>query len=91
MEWVTRYSLSLFSSFLFFSSDHIKRLEYFAAPFLFVAGMALFIWAWYSVGSVGEILEASENLVEHPRPFWEIFVSGLTGMLFFFFSFAISC
>ena len=29
--------------------EHIKRLEYFAAPFLFVAGLALFLWAWISV------------------------------------------
>jgi len=33
------------------------------------------------VNSVEEILEASEQLVQDPRPFWEIFISGLTGKL----------
>lgn len=37
--------------------DSIKILETWAAPFLLLFGIALFVWAWVKVGSVGDMLE----------------------------------
>jgi NCS1 family nucleobase:cation symporter-1 len=64
--------------------DSIKTLENWAAPFLLLIGAALLIWAWTSVGSLGEILDASYTLsAESGVNFWSIFWPGLTAMVGF--------
>ena len=64
--------------------DSIKKLETWAAPFLLLIGIALLIWAWAEVGSMGEILTASNELAaESGVSFWKIFWPGLTAMVGF--------
>ena len=64
--------------------DSIKKLETWAAPFLLLIGIALLIWAWVEVGSMGEILTASNELAaESGVGFWKIFWPGLTAMVGF--------
>lgn len=64
--------------------DSIKKLETWAAPFLLIMGIALLIWAWMEVGSMGEILAASNTLAESSGVgFWKIFWPGLTAMVGF--------
>src|SRR5690606_31674211 len=64
--------------------DSIKRLENWAAPFLLVIGIALLVWAWIRVGSLGKILEASYTLSKTTQVnFWRIFWPGLTAMVGF--------
>ncbi len=64
--------------------DSIKQLETWAAPFLLLMGVGLLAWAWIEVGSMGEILEASNQLAaESGVNFWSIFWPGLTAMVGF--------
>ena len=64
--------------------DSIKQLETWAAPFLLIMGIGLLIWAWVEVGSMGTILEASNQLAENSGVnFWAIFWPGLTAMVGF--------
>ena len=64
--------------------DSIKQLETWAAPFLLIMGIGLLIWAWAEVGSMGTILEASNQLAENSGVnFWAIFWPGLTAMVGF--------
>ena len=64
--------------------DSIKKLETWAAPFLLIMGIGLLAWAWMEVGSMGEILEASNQLAaESGKDFWKIFFPGLTAMVGF--------
>lgn len=62
-------STGLFASYLIFwaiqvaiivrGMDTIRVLESWAAPFLIFIGVALFVWAWSKVGSLGAMLGAS--------------------------------
>ncbi len=64
--------------------DSIKKLETWAAPFLLIIGIALLVWAWVEVGSMGQILEASNELAAASGVgFWKIFWPGLTAMVGF--------
>jgi nucleobase:cation symporter-1, NCS1 family len=36
--------------------DTLKRIETWAAPFLLLLGLAMFVWAWHRVGDVGQML-----------------------------------
>ncbi|MBA2329260.1 MAG: NCS1 family nucleobase:cation symporter-1 [Flavisolibacter sp.] len=64
--------------------NSIKVLETWAAPFLLIIGFFLLIWAWATVGSLGEILNASYALSSEGNvDFWKIFFPGLTAMVGF--------
>lgn len=64
--------------------ESIKVLETWAAPFLLIIGLCLLGWAWVSVGSMGEILDASYTLSQTSDVnFWAIFWPGLTAMVGF--------
>jgi NCS1 family nucleobase:cation symporter-1 len=64
--------------------NSIKVLETWAAPFLLIIGFFLLIWAWTTVGSLGEILNASYALSSEGNvDFWKIFFPGLTAMVGF--------
>lgn len=64
--------------------NSIKKLETWAAPFLLFIGFCLLLWAWFSVGSMGQILNASYTLSgEGNIDFWKIFFPGLTAMVGF--------
>ncbi|HLF65681.1 MAG TPA: NCS1 family nucleobase:cation symporter-1 [Saprospiraceae bacterium] len=64
--------------------DSIKTLENWAAPFLLLIGAALLIWAWVTVGSMSQILDASYTLAAASNvDFWSIFWPGLTAMVGF--------
>ncbi|MEI6057206.1 MAG: NCS1 family nucleobase:cation symporter-1 [Lentisphaerota bacterium] len=62
----------------------LKKFEVYASPFLILTGLLLFIWAWWKVGSISEILEASNHLVgSNHESFWVIFWPGLTAIVGF--------
>ena len=64
--------------------ESIKQLENWAAPFLLLIGVGLLLWAWFRVGSMSEILDASYLLAsESDVKFWKIFWPGLTAMVGF--------
>lgn len=64
--------------------DSIKTLEAWSAPFLLLIGFCLLFWAWYKVGSMGNILQASYSLsTQNNVDFWKIFFPGLTAMVGF--------
>jgi nucleobase:cation symporter-1, NCS1 family len=64
--------------------NSIKTLESWAAPFLLLIGVALLIWAWTQVGSLGAMLDASYTLSSTGQvDFWKIFWPGLTAMVGF--------
>ena len=64
--------------------ESIKELENWAAPFLLLIGISLLLWAWFRVGSMGEILDASYLLAKDADvQFWKIFWPGLTAMVGF--------
>lgn len=64
--------------------NSIKVLETWAAPFLLIIGFCLLVWAWTTVGSLGEILNASYTLYNEGNvDFWQIFFPGLTAMVGF--------
>jgi len=87
-------NLAQFGSFLLFWSlniyiiyrgiDSIKVLETWAAPFLLIIGACMLGWAWWEVGSMGEILDASYTLSQNTTvDFWKIFWPNLTAMVGF--------
>lgn len=87
-------NLAQFASFIFFWAinmyiifkgiESIKKLETYAAPFLLLIGVAMLIWAWWTVGSMGEILAASYTLSSNTDVnFWAIFWPSLTAMVGF--------
>ncbi len=62
----------------------IKLLEVWSAPFLLIIGLCLLIWAWIKVGSMTEILAASNHLSNQTNiDFWKILFPGLTAMVGF--------
>ena len=64
--------------------DSIKVLETWAAPFLLLMGAGLLAWAWWEVGSLGKILDASYTLSQRSDiKFWSIFWPNLTAMVGF--------
>jgi len=64
--------------------ESIKVLETWAAPFLLVIGACMLIWAWWEVGSMGKILDASYTLSQNTNvDFWAIFWPNLTAMIGF--------
>ena len=64
--------------------ESIKQLENWAAPFLLLIGVGLLLWAWFRVGSMSDILDASYLLAkESDVRFWKIFWPGLTAMVGF--------
>ena len=64
--------------------DSIKVLETWAAPFLLLIGACMLAWAWWEVGSLGEILDASYTLSSNTDvDFWKIFWPNLTAMVGF--------
>ena len=87
-------NLAQFGSFLLFWSlniyiiyrgiDSIKVLETWAAPFLLIIGACMLGWAWWEVGSMGKILDASYTLSQNANvDFWKIFWPNLTAMVGF--------
>ena len=46
--------------------EALKVFETLAAPFLLLTGLALFIWAWAKVGSLGEMLTDATPHVQQP-------------------------
>ncbi len=64
--------------------NSIKLLETWSAPFLLIIGLCLLLWAWFRVGSMNEILNASYSLSKQANvDFWKIFFPGLTAMVGF--------
>lgn len=64
--------------------DSIKVFETWAAPFLLVIGAFMLGWAWWEVGSMGAILDASYTLSQNADVnFWKIFWPNLTAMVGF--------
>jgi nucleobase:cation symporter-1, NCS1 family len=64
--------------------DSIKKLEAWSAPFLLLIGLCLLLWAWFKVGSMKDILDASYTLSSQNNvDFWQIFFPGLTAMVGF--------
>lgn len=64
--------------------NSIKLLEAWSAPFLLIIGLCLLLWAWFRVGSMKEILQASYTLSSQTNvDFWKIFFPGLTAMVGF--------
>ncbi|MCO6475515.1 MAG: NCS1 family nucleobase:cation symporter-1 [Phaeodactylibacter sp.] len=64
--------------------ESIKQLENWAAPFLLLIGVSLLLWAWFRVGSMSQILDASYVLAKGSDvQFWKIFWPGLTAMVGF--------
>lgn len=64
--------------------DSIKKLEAWSAPFLLLIGLCLLLWAWFRVGSMNDILNASYTLSSQNNvDFWKIFFPGLTAMVGF--------
>lgn len=90
------YGLSHYLSFLIFwcvniyfvlaGTESIRRLETVAAPFLILMGASLLVWAVARVGSVGEILTASQQLgteqdLPFPRFVLTLFLPWVTAMV----------
>lgn len=64
--------------------NSIKLLETWSAPFLLIIGLCLLLWAWFRVGTMKEILQASYTLSSQANvDFWKIFFPGLTAMVGF--------
>jgi NCS1 family nucleobase:cation symporter-1 len=64
--------------------DSIKVLETWAAPFLLLIGACMLGWAWWEVGSMSDILDASYTLSQNSDvKFWKIFWPNLTAMVGF--------
>lgn len=64
--------------------DSIKKLEAWSAPFLLLIGLCLLLWAWFRVGSLKDILNASYTLSSQNNvDFGQIFFPGLTAMVGF--------
>jgi nucleobase:cation symporter-1, NCS1 family len=64
--------------------DSIKLLETWAAPFLLLIGAFMLGWAWWEVGSMSKILDASYTLSQNTEVnFWRIFWPNLTAMVGF--------
>lgn len=64
--------------------DSIKILETWAAPFLLLIGAFMLGWAWWEVGSMSKILDASYTLSQNTDVnFWKIFWPNLTAMVGF--------
>ncbi len=87
-------NLAQFTSFLLFWAmniyiiyrgiDSIKVLETWAAPFLLLIGACMLGWAWWEVGSMSKILDASYTLSQNSNvDFWKIFWPNLTAMVGF--------
>ena len=69
---------------IFKGIDSIKKLETWAAPFLLIIGLCLLGWAWITVGSLEEILDASYQLAATTEvDFWKVFWPSLTAMVGF--------
>lgn len=69
---------------IFKGIDSIKKLETWAAPFLLLIGIAMLIWAWITVGSMDDILDASYQLAASTEiDFWKVFWPSLTAMVGF--------
>lgn len=87
-------NLAQFASFILFWAmniyiiyrgiDSIKVLETWAAPFLLLIGACMLGWAWWEVGSMSDMLDASYTLSENTSvDFWKIFWPNLTAMVGF--------
>jgi nucleobase:cation symporter-1, NCS1 family len=64
--------------------DSIKVLETLAAPFLLLVGACMLGWAWWEVGSLSRILDASYSLSQNTDVnIWKIFWPNLTAMVGF--------
>jgi nucleobase:cation symporter-1, NCS1 family len=57
--------------------EGIKILESWAAPLLLAGGVALMIWAFVKVGSVGTVFSHSSHLQTSHAGFWTLFWPGL--------------
>lgn len=75
----------LFNIYIIYKGiESIKLLEKWSAPFLLLIGLALLFWAWFEVGDMGKILDASYTLSQNKQvDFWKIFFPGLTAMVGF--------
>ncbi|MFQ5568325.1 MAG: NCS1 family nucleobase:cation symporter-1 [Rhodothermales bacterium] len=73
--------------FVWAGTESIKWLETLAAPFLIVMGLALLFWAIAKVGSLGAILEQSNELIQARQErsvsqfIFLLFIPGLTAMV----------
>jgi NCS1 family nucleobase:cation symporter-1 len=64
--------------------ETLRVLEKWAAPFLIVMGLALFVWAWVKVGSLGEMLaDPAPTPGQTPPSTWSILGIGLTSAVAF--------
>lgn len=62
--------------------ESIKWLEFWAAPFLILCGVALLVWAFVKVDDVGKLFE-SKSKFETNAAFWKVFFPQLTAMVGF--------
>ncbi len=53
--------------------EGVKYFESFAAPLLIAGGIALLIWGFTAVGSIGAVFTNSAKLQEGQAPFWVLF------------------
>jgi nucleobase:cation symporter-1, NCS1 family len=53
--------------------EGVKWFESFAAPLLLAGGVALLIWGFTAVGSVGAVFTTSAELQQGQAPFWVLF------------------
>src|ERR671914_1078004 len=57
--------------------EGVKWFESFAAPLLIAGGIALLIWGFTAVGSVGAVFTNSAKLQAGQAPFWALFPAAL--------------
>src|ERR671917_301133 len=57
--------------------EGVKYFESFAAPLLLAGGIALLIWGFTAVGSVGAVFTNSAKLQAGQAPFWALFPAAL--------------
>ncbi len=62
--------------------EALKVFEVWAAPFLLLAGVALFVWAWVKVGDLGQVVSSPKNVSAGPGTM-NALALGITGAVAF--------